>query len=53
MNLNVKLNLLIIGQRWSTPEEMSNALGFLKVYFLIYIYVKKTNLDEQNLKFAL
>ena len=26
MNLNVKFNLLIIGQRWrSTPEEMSNA----------------------------
>ena len=63
MNLNVKLNLLIIGQRWrSTPEEMSNArwgssrFCTWTLLFLIYIYVKKTNTpfwnsaDEQNLK---
>ena len=63
MNLNVKLNLLIIGQRWrSTPGEMSNTWWCSSRFctgtllFLIYIYVKKTNTpfwnsaDEQNLK---
>ena len=63
MNLNVKLNLLIIGQRWrSTPEEMSNARWCSSRFCtwnstISYLHLcEKTNTpfwnsaDEQNLK---
>ena len=63
MNLNVKLNLLIIGQRWrSTPEEMSNARWGSSSFCtgtstISYLHLcEKTNTpiwnsaDEQNLK---
>ena len=63
MNLNVKLNLLIIGQRWrSTPEEMSNTWWCSSRFCtgsstISYLHLcEKTNkpfwnsADEQNLK---
>ena len=64
MNLNVKLNLLIIGQRWrSTPEEMSNArwgssrfcTGTSTISYLHLCEKNKhtpfwNSADEQNLK---
>ena len=63
MNLNVKLNLLIIGQRWrSTPEEMSNVRWCSSRFCtwnstISYLHLcEKTNTpfwnsaDEQNLK---